>query len=107
MAVEELVRERIELPAFSALDRLAGRERDNVRDGVDLGFLSLRWQAFVESRERGEVVLGRRELEVAVLSHVADALRSGDLFVPGSEAFADYREQLLPWDECEDRLPAY
>ena len=84
--------------------------RDHFPDEVDLGFLSLRWQAFVETRERdrhGEVVLGRRELEVAVLSHVADALRSGDLFVPGSEAFADYREQLLPWDECEERLPAY
>ena len=81
--------------------------RDHLPDEVDLSFLSLRWQAFVETRERGKVVLGRREMEVAVLSHVADALRSGDLFVPGSEAFADYREQLLPWDECEERLPTY
>ena len=86
--------------------------RDHLPDEVDLGFLSLRWQAFIETRERGgdrhgDIVLSRRELEVAVLSHVADALRSGDLFVPGSEAFADYREQLLSWDECEERLPAY
>ena len=81
--------------------------RDHLPAEVDLGFLSLRWRAFVERRVGGETVLGRRELEVAVMSHVADALRSGDLFVPGSEAFADYREQLLPWDECEERLPAY
>ncbi len=31
----------------------------------------------------------------------------GDLYVEGAEAFADYRAQLLPWDECEARLPAY
>lgn len=34
-------------------------------------------------------------------------LRSGDLCVLGSESFADNRTQLLPWDECLARLPAY
>ncbi|TQH28527.1 hypothetical protein FLI61_32375, partial [Pseudomonas aeruginosa] len=34
-------------------------------------------------------------------------LRSGDLCVQGSESFADYRKQLLPWEECLQRLPAY
>jgi TnpA family transposase len=42
-----------------------------------------------------------------VMSHVADGLRSGDLYVPGSEKYADYREQLLSWEECTGRLPAY
>src|SRR3546814_2810856 len=27
--------------------------------------------------------------------------------VLGSESFADYRKQLLPWEECLQRLPAY
>ena len=34
-------------------------------------------------------------------------LQTGDLYVVGAEAFADYRAQLLPWPECEPRLPAY
>jgi hypothetical protein len=34
-------------------------------------------------------------------------LQTGDLYVEGAEAFADYRAQLLPWAECEGRLPAY
>jgi TnpA family transposase len=44
---------------------------------------------------------------VCVFVHLADALRSGDLYVEGAEAFADYRAQLLPMAECEARLPAY
>ena len=35
------------------------------------------------------------------------ALRSGDVYVEGSQAYADYRGQLLPWSECAPRLPAY
>ena len=74
---------------------------------IDLGFMSQRWQAFVQTRHQGKPVLKRRELEVAVFSHLADGLRSGDLYVPGSEEFADYREQLLSWPECEARLEAH
>ncbi|HCF3291716.1 TPA: Tn3 family transposase [Pseudomonas aeruginosa] len=49
----------------------------------------------------------RRYLEVCVFSYLANELRSGDMCVQGSESFADYRKQLLPWDECLQRLPAY
>jgi hypothetical protein len=28
------------------------------------------------------------------------------VYVEGSEAYADYRQQLLTWDECLPRLPA-
>jgi TnpA family transposase len=38
---------------------------------------------------------------------MAKELRSGDLCVAGSDAFADYRDYLLPWNECEKRLPGY
>lgn len=111
LALEAATQDRALLRALDYVREHRTARRDALPDEVDLSFLSARWRAFVETRDRGnrsgEIVLGRRELEVAVLSHVADALRSGDLFVPGSEAFADYREQLLLWDECEARLPAY
>ena len=44
---------------------------------------------------------------MAVLVHVAQALESGDLFVIGSSAYADYRKQLLPWTDCQERLAEY
>ena len=40
-------------------------------------------------------------------SHIAQALQSGDLYVVGSQAYADYRAQLLPWDTCQERLADY
>ena len=55
----------------------------------------------VQAELAGEPVLARRHLEVCVFSHVAAELKTGDLCVEGSEKYADYREQLLSWEECE------
>jgi hypothetical protein len=38
---------------------------------------------------------------------LAAALQAGDVYVVGSENFADYRTQLLPSAECQPRLAAY
>lgn len=43
----------------------------------------------------------RRNLEICVFSCLAEELKTGDLCVEGSEKYADYREQLLSWEECE------
>jgi len=74
---------------------------------TDLDFMSDRWLNYVETKEDGVKVLKRRELEIAVLFYVADGLKSGDLYVAGSEKYADYRKQLLPWSECEKLLKEY
>ena len=91
--------------------------RDYLPADIDLEFASKRWKAFVQTRHNGQTVFKRRELEVCkkqrtpsayrILSYVADALRCGDLHVTGSEEFADYRQQLLPREECQKRLSAY
>lgn len=69
--------------------------------GLDLSFASERWRALVLGERDGGVVLHRRHLEVCIFSYVAEELRTGDLCVEGSEKYADYREQLLSWEECE------
>ncbi|MFY0022501.1 hypothetical protein ABTQ05_21470, partial [Acinetobacter baumannii] len=46
-------------------------------------------------------------LEVCVFSHLASDLRSGDMCIEGAGTFADYRDQLLPWSECEALLADY
>jgi len=82
--------------------------RTSVPNEIDLGFLSQRWIAFVQARDaHGNPALDRRALEVCVFTYIAEALQAGDLFVPGSAAYADYRTQLLPWEECTARLHTY
>jgi TnpA family transposase len=93
------------LNALAVVGRHRHARRDELPDDVDLGFASQRWQDFVAKRRSGAV--DRRALEVCVFVHLADALQAGDLYIVGAGTFADYRAQLLPWPECEARLPAY
>jgi len=81
--------------------------RDYLPYAISLDFASMRWQNLVTSRQKMEMVLDRRQLEVCVFHYLALGLLSGDVYVEGSEAYADYRHQLLPWSECVRRLPAY
>ena len=81
--------------------------RDEVASAIDLGFVSTRWQSFVRKHHKDGRTVDRRSFEVCVFLHVAEALQAGDLYVVGSETFADYRDQLLPWSDCQPRLAAY
>jgi len=81
--------------------------RDDLDDSIDLSFLSERWRNFVEKRRNSFVVLDRRRFEVCMMIHLAHALECGDVFVVGSEEFADYRTQLLSWSACQTKLDAY
>jgi hypothetical protein len=36
-----------------------------------------------------------------IFYYLVSGLKTGDLCINNSEEFADYREQLLPWEECE------
>ena len=49
----------------------------------------------------------RRHFEVCIFSYLAAELRSGDIYVQGSEAYADYREQLLSWSDCQPLVEPY
>ena len=95
------------LDALAVVSNLRHARRDDVEAGLDLGFASPRWQAFIAKRRAKSGTLDRRALEVCVFVHLADTLQTGDLFVVGAETFADYRAQLLPWAECEAQLPGY
>lgn len=111
--VVELMEIRSATQDTSLLDALAiviahrRARRDELPMALDLGFASQRWQTFVTKRRKGRIVLNRRALEVCVFVHLADALQAGDLYVIGAESFNDYRAQLLPWQDCDLRLPEY
>jgi hypothetical protein len=44
---------------------------------------------------------------MCVFSNLATGLKSGDVAIRGSDAYADYREQLLPWSDCEPAVADY
>src|SRR3546814_6417522 len=69
-----------------------------------LPICSERWRKLIVRPDDDGPPVDRRYLEMCVFSHLASELKSGDTCVVGSEAFADVREHLLPWAECEARL---
>ncbi|MGI8429765.1 MAG: Tn3 family transposase, partial [Solirubrobacteraceae bacterium] len=74
---------------------------DGVR--VDLSFASEQWQRIVYDREHPGR-LHRRHFEACVFTYLASELRTGDIAVRGSQAYANWSAQLLPWEECEELL---
>lgn len=83
------------------------RRGDTLAGAVDLSFASERWQRTVYRVEGGEVLINRRHFEVCVFTHLAAELKSGDVSIEGSDEYADYREQLLAWEECEPLVDGY
>ena len=81
-------------------DRM-NRRGEFIPGELDLSFASDRWRELVEAELDGKPALARRHLEVCVFSNVASELKTGDLCIEGSETYADYREQLLSWEEYE------
>ena len=74
---------------------------------INLSFVTERWRNLVYREHGGRQFLLRRQFEVCVFYHVAAELKSNDLSIAGSEAFADYRRQCLTWEECQPLLTAY
>ncbi len=74
---------------------------------LDLSFISDQWRKLVVVEVDGQELLVRRQLEICIFSHLAKELKTGDACVVGSENYADFRQQLLPWSECEPKIAEY
>ncbi len=74
---------------------------------MDLTFASERWHTLVFRTRHGRQEMHRRQVEICVFTHLALDLKAGDLAVLGAEQYADYRAQLLPWEECARLLESY
>jgi hypothetical protein len=83
------------------------RRGDWLPDEVDLSFTSERWLRLIYGMHQGERMLRRRHFEVCVFVHLAAELKSGDISIAGSEAYADSREQLLSWEACAPLVADY
>ena len=82
--------------------------RDHIPDHVDgtlldVSFASEQWQRII--RDRGQPGrLNRRHFEACVFTYLAAELRSGDIAVAGSEAYANWSAKLLPREACDELL---
>ena len=77
---------------------------------LDLSFVADKWWPLVTgNKDRGAVVerIDRRYFELCVFSNVMLELKSGDLCVPGSDQFSDYRKELVSKDEFEHGVALY
>lgn len=107
LQLEPTTQDRSLIQALQLIQDSENLNREWIDEHVDLSFASERWVKVVRRPASEGPPTNRRYLEVCVFSYLASELRSGDMCVLGSESFADYRKQLLPWEECFHRLPAY
>jgi TnpA family transposase len=73
---------------------------------LDLSFASEQWHRIVVDRDHPER-LNRRHFEACVFTYLAEELRTGDIAVAGSQAYANWAGQLLAWEDCEGLLEEF
>ena len=76
-------------------------------DNIDVSFAPEKWQNLIYKKGQSQNLVSRRYLELAVFSCLSNELRSGDIFIEGAEAYADYRKELLDWQSCQPLLNEY
>jgi TnpA family transposase len=82
-------------PVLDAINTLKAMNQRNARtlpDDAPTGFIKPRWKQHVLTDDG----IDRRYYELCAISELKNALRSGDIWVPGSRQFKDFEEYLLP-----------
>jgi urease gamma subunit len=78
MDIHPATQDRSLLDALAVVVRHRHARGDDLKEQVDLGFASQRWQSFIVKQRTDPIVLSRRALEVCVVVHLAEALQVGD-----------------------------
>ena len=77
-----------------------------VRPKLDISFLPRPWHQHVSDPDEPDS-LNRRILEVAVFLELAEALQSGEIYVPGSGNYDTYTDRLFPIESDPEAVSAY
>ncbi|MGH3605662.1 MAG: hypothetical protein ACRDQI_16795 [Pseudonocardiaceae bacterium] len=89
--------------SYPVTDAQTGQQETRV---LDASFAPEAWQTVIRDRRRpGRLV--RRHLEICVFSCLADELVRGDVAAVGSETYANWRSQLMSWEQCEPLVAGY
>lgn len=77
---------------------------------LDLSWISDAWWRWISPTKKKKSLpeeINRRHFEVCVFSQIMWELKAGDLYIENSEKYADYRKQLISWEEYEEQLPVF
>jgi hypothetical protein len=77
---------------------------------LDLSWIPETWWRLVTGQSKRDPLplrVNRRHLEVCVFTQLTWDLKSGDASIDGSAEYADYRKQLVTWDEYARMVPTY
>jgi len=77
---------------------------------LDLSFVGEPWWPFVvpdAKLKQDPVMVSRRWFELCAITEVMRELKSGDLCIPGSDRYSDFREQFVSEEECRQNLASY
>lgn len=95
------------IQALDFIHKYRHKKVDHTPAEISIDFASPRWRSLIKEKIDGEIMYNKYHLEMCVFSYVHDHLRNGDLYVIGSETYADYRTQLLAWSDCKPLLKPY
>lgn len=87
-----------------------GSKGDVVLTPQDLEWVPEKWWKLVtgiNGDKAAPTQVNRRQFEVCVCRQLVQELKSADICVPGSDTYSDFREQLLPMDECTAAMAEY
>ena len=80
------------------------------RRPLDLSWVGEKWWPLLTGRtteEPAPAEVDRRHFEMCLFTQVVNELKSGDLCIPGSDEYGDYRDQLVSWDEYRRDVAGY
>ncbi|MEM1369398.1 MAG: Tn3 family transposase, partial [Cyanobacteria bacterium P01_H01_bin.15] len=95
------------MAAMDFILRHQHKRRKYLEMDIDVSFVSPSWRQLIITIFEGKKVLVRRHLEVCIFAYLAVELKNGDAYVAGSEEYADFRQQLLSWEDCEPLVEEY
>ncbi|MEM7593785.1 MAG: hypothetical protein AAF383_20120 [Cyanobacteria bacterium P01_A01_bin.83] len=85
-------------------------EDDQTVQLLDLDWIPQKWWQLITNQKTKKSYpdsINRRYFEMCVFSQVMWELKSGDLYVEDSDAFADYRTQQISWAEYETNIEEF
>ena len=103
--IQECKNKRIEL-----LQIKENVEDPNSKNIINIRWVRDRWWKLVTGKasKTAQVThVNKHNFELCVFDRIAEELSTGDLFIPHSETFDDYREQMISWEQYEEELPGY
>jgi hypothetical protein len=88
------------IEALEVLRKLFASKARSIPDDAPTEFIRRRWAPHVFTGSN----LDRRYYELCAVTELKNALRSGDIWVPGSRQFKDFEDYLLPRTAFESML---